>query len=161
MTARLAARQLELGLPLDLERLRAEVLARLALVAQAAAIPIRQHLLFTIVGAAFSAGGAVVFACGDGVVAVDGAVRRLGPFPDNQPPYLAYGLEDPSVGFTLLYEGPAGHVLVGTDGAAEAELAPFWSDERHWRNPDMIRRTLRRLRLADDATVAMISRREP
>ena len=66
-----------------------------------------------------------------------------------------------AVGFEDLYAGQARHILVGTDGAAEAELSPFWSDERCWRNPDMVRRILRRLRLADDATVALLSRREP
>ncbi|MBI4676233.1 MAG: protein phosphatase 2C domain-containing protein [Elusimicrobia bacterium] len=166
MAAALAARRLEAGGSLDLERLRADILSRLALIAQAGCLGVQEHLLFTIVGAAFagqaavSTGRATVFACGDGVWAVDGVVRRLGPFPDNCPPYMAYGLEDTRVGFERLYEGPAGSVLVGTDGAAEADLPPFWSDERYLRNPDLVRRTLRRNRLADDATVALIIRKD-
>ncbi|MBI5209653.1 MAG: protein phosphatase 2C domain-containing protein [Elusimicrobia bacterium] len=161
MAANLAARQLEAAGTLDLERLRAEMLSRLALVAQTACVGVREHLLFTIVGAAARDGRATVFACGDGVVAVDGSVKLLGPFPGNQPPYLAYALEDPRVGFERLHEGPAACVLVGTDGAAEAELAPFWSDERHLSNPDLVRRGLKLQRLADDATVALIIRKEP
>ncbi|MBI5242729.1 MAG: protein phosphatase 2C domain-containing protein [Elusimicrobia bacterium] len=106
MTAALAARQLEQGGPVDLERLRADILARLVIVAEAAAVSVREHLLFTIVGAALSEQGASVFACGDGVAAVDGVVQVLCPFPDNQPPYLTYALEGARVGFTRIYEGP-------------------------------------------------------
>ncbi|MBI5239944.1 MAG: protein phosphatase 2C domain-containing protein [Elusimicrobia bacterium] len=161
LTARLAAAQAAQGGPLDLERLRADILARLSLVALETGISPREHLLFTIVGAVSTEAGAELFACGDGVVAVDGAVRRLGPFPGNQPPYLAYALEGAAVGFASLYRGRAARLLVGTDGAAEADLAPFWSDERVWRNPDMVRRLLRRQSLADDASVAVVLRRGP
>ncbi len=160
LTARLAAAQVSAGGRLDLERLRADILARLSLVSSETGISVREHLLFTVVGAVSSASGAELFACGDGVVAVDGAVRRLGPFAGNQPPYLAYALEGSAVGFESLYAGPASSLLVGTDGAAHLELAPLQADERVWRNPDALRRLLRRQRPADDATVALLSRRE-
>ena len=155
MTARLAAEQLESSGGLDLRRLQLELLSRLCAVAEAACIGVREHLLFTVIGAACSGQTATVFSCGDGVVAVDGAVRRLVPFPGNAPPYLAYGLD-----LVRLYQGPASSVLIGTDGAADIDLSRFWNEERFLRNPDMVRRTLRTLRLADDATVAVILGRE-
>ena len=161
LTARAAARQLETGGGLDLARLAGEVLAGLALVAETAGWAFREHFLFTIVGAVFAGGHATVFACGDGVAAVDGAVTRLGPFPGNAPPYLAYALEGGGVTLERLYEGPAQRVLVGTDGAGDAALTPFLSEERWFGNPDLVRRALKLQRLADDAAVALIARREP
>ncbi len=160
MAAEAAARQLASGAPLDLSRLRADMLGGLALVAQASGLSFQECFLFTIIGAAFAGADAQVFACGDGVVAVDGYVRRLGPYPDNAPPYLAYALTEPGIGFERLYEGPAERVLIGTDGAGEAELSPFWSEERFLKNPDLLRRRLKLLRLSDDATVAVIIRKE-
>lgn len=154
-----AARQLREAGSLDLKKLENHVLARLAFVAEAASLEPREHLLFTIVAAAFSGEKAAVFACGDGVVAVDGAIRRLGPYPDNAPPYLAYALGGDAVGFESLFEGPAAVVAVGTDGAADAGLQPYWTDERYLRNPDLLRRSLKLQRLTDDATVALILRR--
>ncbi len=159
LTARAAARQLEAGGGLDLARLAGEVLGGLTLVAETAGLDFRAHFLFTIVGAAFSGERAMLFACGDGVAAVDGAVTRLGPFPGNAPPYLAYALEDRGVALERLYEGPAERVLVGTDGAADAVLTPFLTEDRWLGNPDLVRRALKLQRLADDAAVALIVRR--
>jgi hypothetical protein len=53
---------------------------------------VEEFFLFTVVGAAVGAERAVLFSVGDGLVVVDGAATRLGPFPGNEPPYLAYGL---------------------------------------------------------------------
>lgn len=158
MAAQAAARQLAEGAPLDLQRLRAEILGGLALVAQVTGLTTQEYFLFTVIGAAFAGERAEVFACGDGVTAVDGEVRRQGPFPDNAPPYIAYALSEPGIGFQRLYSGPAERILIGTDGAADAELFPFWSEERFLRNPDLVRRRLKLLRLSDDATVAVIIR---
>lgn len=156
MAARSAARQLAASGSLDLERLRGEMLAGLSIIAGTAGISAQEHLLFTLVGVAMHAKGATVFACGDGVIAVDGTLQVLGPFPGNAPPYIGYGLLEPGPGFTLLHDGPAERVLIGTDGAAEADLKPFWTEDRMFRNPDLTRRRLKLLRLQDDATVAVI-----
>lgn len=158
MAVSLIGRQMEAAGRLDLELLRVQMLCRLDLIARTAAIGAREHLLFTLVGAV-SAEEAIVFACGDGVWAVDGAVHPIGPFPENRPPYLAYGLEGVPVAFERLYQGPASSIWVGTDGASGIPLETFTPDERFLRNPDMVRRTLRRQRLADDATLALIVRR--
>ena len=156
MTARAALRRRSRDGRLDLDGLRAELLAGLAAVAWTAGLGLREHLLFTIVAAVLSGGRAVVFSCGDGVVAVDGAVRRLGPFPGDAPPYLAYGLEGGDARFGLLYDGPATLVLIGTDGAADLDLPSLWSDGRCWVNPDTVRRRLTLSRPRDDAAVALI-----
>lgn len=164
MTARAVLRRLAQGEGegegrcgwLDLADLRAELLAGLASIAWTAGIEVREHLLFTIVAAAVSGGRATVFACGDGVVAVDGVVRRLGPYPGNAPPYLAFGLEGGDAGFEVVHDGPSCLVAIGTDGAADMDLAVLLSDPRCWTNPDFVRRRLAVSRPADDATVALI-----
>lgn len=143
---------------LDLKGLGDEVLAGLVRLAAIAGLSLREHFLFTLVGAAFTHDRAVVFACGDGVAAVDGRVTRLGPFPGNAPPYLAYALEGAAVSLECLHDGPAQSVLVGTDGAADGDLAPLLAEERFFKNPDLLRRALKVQRLADDATVAVIRR---
>ncbi len=158
LTARAAARQLEERGTLDLPRLKQEVLSGLCLAAAAAGLDPREHLLFTIVGAAFASERVTTFACGDGAVAVDGVLRRLGPFPDNAPPYLAYALSDSAVGFQSLFEGPAGRVLIATDGAADLDLAFGECDDKLFANPDLLRRKLKLLKPQDDATVALIRR---
>jgi hypothetical protein len=115
--------------------------------------------LFTVVGLALSGERGCVFAAGDGIVAVDGDVTRIGPFPGNEPPYLGYGLiHEGAPGLTLVraFSG-ARCVLVGTDGAADlADLAcralpdggvvgplrQFWEDDRYFANRDAVRRRL-------------------
>jgi hypothetical protein len=118
---------------------------------------IRDYGLFTLVGAVLTPAGGVVFSLGDGLVIVDGVVSRLGPFPNNQPPYLAYGLLEDTAPFQVRSLPAATAVLVGTDGvedllAAAANPLPgksepvgpisqFW-DDRYFTNPDQIRRRL-------------------
>ncbi|MGH9884370.1 MAG: protein phosphatase 2C domain-containing protein, partial [bacterium] len=58
------------------------------------AAAIREHFLFTIVAAAVRGDEACVWAIGDGAFACGDRVWTLGPFEDNQPPYLAYDLLD-------------------------------------------------------------------
>ena len=160
LAARSAARQLGAGSPLDLCLLRAEILAGISLVAKTTGLGLRENFLFTIVGAVFTGEKTVVFACGDGLFSLDGAVTVLGPFPDNAPPYLAYALLGGAADFALLHEGPADQVLIGTDGAQEVPLAPLLADGRYLKNPDLLRRRLKLARPSDDATVAVITRRD-
>lgn len=53
---------------------------------------VKRFFLFTVVGLAISGGRACVFAAGDGLVAVNGEVLRLGPFAGNAPPYIGHAL---------------------------------------------------------------------
>lgn len=125
---------------------------------------LRDVLLATIVGVVITDDVVVVFACGDGVFAVNGAATALGPFPDNAPPYLAYGLLPSAASaravVTFAAEIPTAGVesiLIGTDGAAALAgarvmhartgeelggLAQFLEEERYVRNADMVRRRL-------------------
>ena len=182
----------------QLRALAAELGANLAAVVQ-------DFLLFTITGALITEKQTALFALGDGVLALNGEVLRVGPFPGNEPPYLAYALIDSLRGFpkqalrfqvlrTLPTE-QLNSVLVASDGAAgwdafaerqlpgRAELAgplnQFWSDERYFRNKDLLRRRLalmnrevnrtdwsnRRMTkdvglLSDDTTIVICRRKE-
>lgn len=180
-----------------LERARLELLATLRNLAlastPAAAGPealaryVIDHLLFTVVGVAIAGDEAFTFAAGDGVIAVNGEVEVLGPFPGNRPPYLAYGLlagDAPRLELrSCVARAELRSVLLGTDGVADlvaqaerpleagvgavGPLARFWEDPAFVKNPDMIRRRLvlvarggRHGRLPDDTTLVVI-RRDP
>lgn len=102
------------------------------------------HFLFTIVAVAATRDGASVCALGDGAYAFDDATRVLGPFPDNQPPYLGYALlgdEPPAHVETV----PAGTrvVAIATDGAGELAggLARF-TEPSYLEHADRARREL-------------------
>src|SRR5262249_45180233 len=96
----LLARRLAGGAALDertlWDALREDVLSALRELATAMggslARTVTDCFLFTVVGLALVGERGCVFAAGDGIAAVDGAVTRLGPFPGNEPPYLAYAL---------------------------------------------------------------------
>jgi len=127
---------------------RAQVTAVLGQLAEAMpgdrAAVIHEHFLFTIVAAAVAGDEACVWAIGDGGYAFGdlGRVRVLGPFADNQPPYLAYDLLGmPAVAHQDESHARAGSVMVATDGAAELGLAAL-VDARALAHPDGLRRRL-------------------
>ena len=132
---------------------------------------IGDFLLFTAVGVIVTPQITRCFAAGDGIVAVNGAPKIIGPFPDNAPPYLAYALfenQGDRYQFELQTPLPTAEVesvMVGTDGAAalleiEEEEVPglfekvgplsaLWTDDRIFADPDFLRRRL--LQLTRDA----------
>lgn len=126
-------------------RVRDEVVARLALIADAMpgdrASAIRDHFLFTIVSAAVSFDAAAVWALGDGAYSLAGTTRVLGPFPENQPPYLAYDLlgcaREPHVAV-----GEPGSVVVATDGALDLAIPIDDIVRDRIAHPDGLRRRL-------------------
>ncbi|MBI4276395.1 protein phosphatase 2C domain-containing protein [Candidatus Uhrbacteria bacterium] len=98
---------------------------------------------------------------------VNGTVRTLGPFPKNEPPYLSYGLLPTSLTDTapellrfqvhdVLPTAAVQSVFIGSDGVVDLmeregqkipgkdervpPLAQFWTEDRYFKNPDMIRR---------------------
>src|SRR6218665_1291667 len=121
-----------------------------------------EALLFTLVGAICTPEHVLVSSAGDGLWARNGDVYRLGPFPGNAPPYLAYGLLHPgAVSLKTLAVRPTAEVdslLLGTDGVADlmglaeariperdepvGPLSQFWSEDRYFANPDALRRRL-------------------
>jgi hypothetical protein len=151
-----------------LERARQDVLAQLRLLASAMggsfSRTIADYFLFTVIGAVVEPDRAWVFALGDGLVVVDGERLELGPYPGNEPPYLAYALLDGAphdLGLQVLRQLPSGEratLLLGSDGALDLEaaahrrvpgraelvgpLSSFWTSERYFRNPDAVRRRL-------------------
>jgi hypothetical protein len=125
---------------------RDEVVAKLASLVEAMtgdrALAIREHFLFTVVSAAVSRDGASVWALGDGAYSMTpGDTRVLGPFADNQPPYLAYDLlgcaQPPHVA-----EGEPGLVVVATDGALDLAIPLDGIVRDRLAHPDGLRRRL-------------------
>lgn len=108
---------------------------------------VHEHFLFTIVAAAYRGDEVAVWAIGDGAYALGDRARVLGPFPENQPPYLAYALLGAAAP-TLppphveLADARCGSVRVATDGAAEVGLEAFGDAGRYLRHPDALRRQL-------------------
>lgn len=105
---------------------------------------VHDHLLFTIVAAAWRRTEVSVWAIGDGGYALGDREVVLGPFADNQPPYLGYDLlgapADAHVDVDAV-DAPCGRVIVATDGAAELGLAQFDAPALV-AHPDALRRRL-------------------
>ena len=81
------------------DRLLADTLAQLRVMAMMLTEPggsltetIQNFFLFTTVGALCAPQGVVIFSVGDGNFALNGKHTKLGPFPNNRPPYLAYNM---------------------------------------------------------------------
>lgn len=112
----------------------------------------REHFLFTVVAAAVSSDAAAVWAIGDGAYAIDGETCVLGPFAENQPPYLAYDLVGDPAEATLEVAAPVCRlIVVATDGANDlATDLDFVSrgglvqfvEARFVEHPDSLRRYL-------------------
>lgn len=150
---------------------------------------VTEYLLFTLVIALVADRVAEFVSIGDGVCIVNGERIALGPFADNAPPYLAYdllpshrhGLPPAALDFVFLRELPSSELhsfLIGTDGAealiaaqekvfpgTEERIGPIdrlWTEDRFYKNPDMLRRHLARANLArphglltDDTTIVV------
>lgn len=111
---------------------------------------VNNYLLFTIVGLVITPSETVSFSMGDGAIAVNGKLTQIPAYPDNAPPYLAYGLYRPdAVSFEIRDRIPTSElesILIATDGIddliAAEEVRQFWQEDRYFKNPDAIRRKL-------------------
>jgi len=130
--SRALAAQLDDGAAVDavlFEVAGAEVLAYLGALARGMAVDpsavVVDHFMFTSLAAVITDDVVAVHAVGDGVVALGEAVHVVGPFPDNQPPYLAQGLlGSRPYGKTWLADArEIDRVAIATDGAG-ALVAP-------------------------------------
>lgn len=124
-------------LPTMLEAARQDVIALLRIVATTLAgdgsfsAAINDNFLFTLVGVLVTPMGAAFFSIGDGLFAVNGKVTRIGPFKNNEPPYIAYALyasrwTDEELRFVvnqLTDVEELDNFLVGTDGVGDLCLA--------------------------------------
>ncbi len=136
------------------ERARQDVLAHLRVVANAMGgslwSTVSDYLLFTTLAAVVTPEHTAVISIGDGIVAVNGEVERIGPFPGNQPPYLAYGLlpanGHPDPAAVVRISMPTASVrslAIATDGAEDVpDLAEAWTRDQFFRNADGLRRSL-------------------
>lgn len=156
-----------------LERARQDVLAHVRILALALggslSHTVSDYFLFTIVGFIITPNLATTFSLGDGLLVVNGEITQLGPFPHNEPPYLAYALVESSMAdcdsdflrFHCHHVLPVDQVtslLVGSDGVADVidssdqllpgktepagSLSQFWNDSSYYQNPDALRRRL-------------------
>jgi hypothetical protein len=129
------------GVRADATRALASVAAQLA--GEVARV-IADYFLFTIIAAAATRDDAAVWVLGDGAFAFDRELRVLGPFEDNQPPYLGYDLlGDPRAAQLSCAPADWRAIAIATDGAAELGdgLARFTSP-RFVGHPDALRREL-------------------
>lgn len=166
------------NLPIEsmLETARQDVEAQFRILARATggtlSAAVNELFLFTVVGCIVTPDWTWVFSIGDGVYAVNGDLKQIGPFAGNAPPYLAYALVPSALKqdapwqlrFTVDANLPTNELqslLIGTDGTLDlvaaqdravpgtdepvGPLSQFWTDERFFRNPDMVRRQLTRI----------------
>lgn len=155
------------------ERVRQDVLAQLRVLVNSMGGSLSQtvtdYFLFTIVGSLMTPNSVSIFSIGDGVFTVNGRVTPIGPFPDNEPPYLSYNLTGSKVSdkhpgllnfkvHETLLTRDIQSVLIGCDGVGdliEAEkkkipgknelagpISQFWENDQFFKNPDMVRRRL-------------------
>ncbi len=112
---------------------------------------VHEHFLFTMIAAAWSGNGGdevAVWAVGDGGYVLGERVVALGPFPNNQPPYLGYELlgEQTQPSHLEVADGSCGQVMVVTDGVVEVlgehvEVAAL-GEARCFEHSDVLRRKL-------------------
>lgn len=137
---------------------------------------LRDLLLFGFLAAVVGRERYLVFGVGDGLISIDGRVRRLDAGLDNAPPYLAYrlvaSLEAPlprvhgsgstaKLGTLLIATDGAG-TLLGPEGAGA--LGALERDRSLAANPSLLTKRLRVLGerpglLHDDTTIALLQRR--
>lgn len=133
----------------------ADVLARLGELAEAMGSPaaaVIEHFMFTTVAAVVTPARVAVYAVGDGVFSLGEAVHVIGPFPDNQPPYLAQALLGQPARASIWFADPReiDRVAVATDGAgALVDGIGALASDVVFRNPAALTRRLSLL--AEDA----------
>lgn len=174
MVAEQIARQYGAYRRIDWQKTQRHVLSQLDILAQSLGGDYRkvveEYFLFTIIGVILTPETATFFACGDGTAVINGEQWPLGPYPENRPPYLAYGLLenelriDPSgiklLPFMEVANEELNSFLIGTDGVDDfvkhqdktmpgldrniGPLSQFWLDDRYFKgNPDLVSRQLR------------------
>ena len=171
--ATLPEEQSELAISFDWNRVKTLVLSHIAVIARAMggsfSQTINDHFLFTVVGAVITPWNTFLFSVGDGVFVVNGEVFRLGPFPNNAPPYITYSLVGSSLTGCkselldiqvnkIIPTNELQSLLVGSDGVLElidsankklpqreglvGPIDQFWTDDQYFKNDDAVRRRL-------------------
>jgi hypothetical protein len=150
---------LDRGSMLDWDRIRMTLLAQISVLASAMgrslSTTVGDYFLFSLVGYIITQTETHICHCGDGIYVVDGVVTQLGPYPNNAPPYLSYGLlgDASSILHTIsLPTDSITSIAVGTDGTdcireLESTLAHWTSTDAVFSNPDVLRRRLAMMNL--------------
>lgn len=156
------------------ERVRHDVLSEISILAKKMGNSFSQvvtdYFLFTTVGVLITPVDAHFFSLGDGVIIINGEIIQVGPFSDNAPPYISYGLVDSSLGSSdpellkfkiqrIMGIGQLNSFMIGSDGAVDigkvadrhlpgktepvGPVSQFWENDRFFTNPDNINRRLR------------------
>lgn len=123
------------------------------------------YFLSTILSVLITPYGVCIASIGDGLYYLNGEEFVLGPYPDNEPPYIAYNLIggfEPlaSLDFRTHYlpTNELHSLLIGSDGVSDLCLASglqmpgltekvgpisqFWEDDMYFRNPVAVARKL-------------------
>lgn len=130
---------------------------------------VRDYLLCTAIGFAITPDMSYFFSIGDGIIYVNGKEIQIGPFPNNEPPYMAYDLLETSLlktdpgclKFQQREQIPTEQLeswLIGCDGVGElrnsatrlipngasyvGDIAQFWTDDKYFKNKEAINRRL-------------------
>jgi hypothetical protein len=100
--------------------------------------------MFTSLAAVITPDTIAVHAIGDGVVAIGDTVSVIGPFPENQPPYLAQALVGSRpVGQTWIADPrEVDRVAIATDGAGALPSLGDLTADVVFRNPAALTRRL-------------------
>lgn len=150
---------LDRGSMLDWDRIRMALLGQISVLASAMgeslSTTVGDYFLFSVVGYVITPTETHIYYCGDGIYVVDGVVTQIGPFPDNAPPYVSYGLlgELGSILHTVsLSTDSITSIAVGTDGTdcireLDSTLESWTSTDAVFSNPDVLRRRLAMMNL--------------
>jgi protein phosphatase 2C-like protein len=168
-----------------IEEARRSLLVQLSRLAQSMAASresfaraVIDYFLFTLVGVAVAKGAATTFSAGDGLIIVNRERRLLGPFAENEPPYLGYALLGESraaraqleIGRSLPDTDLESVVLAsdgieGFEAAAGKPAEALIDDDKLFLNADMLRRRLvvagrgaKGAAMADDTSVVVVRR---
>ena len=165
-----------LSISIALEYTRLNVLAQLRLLLNA--FPgsfksnVDNYMLFSVMGLIMTKNFLVVFSIGDGYYAINDVLFRIGPFPNNMPPYMSYDLvekqmvkDNPDIVKFTIHETldikRVQSVMISTDGLEyirknEDTLVPgtkqlvgpisqFWQNDDFYKNPFALSRRLMRM----------------
>ncbi len=124
-----------------------------------------EYFLFTIIAAIVKEDFTYILTYGDGLFIINGEISTIGPFLNNEPPYLGYSicgsnLRDENQKFTshIFPTCEVNSLLIGCDGVNNiisscdktlpareekvGDISQFWENDKYFKNPDNVRRRL-------------------
>ncbi|EKD66614.1 MAG: hypothetical protein ACD_49C00029G0042 [uncultured bacterium (gcode 4)] len=132
-------------------------------------VGIKDFFLATIVSVIVTREVSFAFSIGDGVIIINGEPYIIGPFPDNEPPYIAYGAVEPDrvrvakelYRFKVVKVMPTSElksILIGSDGVEDicdneksnipgknelvGPISQFWENDKFFSNSSLLGRKL-------------------